>query len=63
MLSRYKLIVIFIVSSGIDDAESECGLDHVASWDIVVTNNGNIAVLEDVIASMIEDIKSKLKPS
>lgn len=30
----------FIPTPGIDDAESECGLDCVTDWDVVINNNG-----------------------
>nr|CAG4641283.1 EOG090X0FYC [Eulimnadia texana] len=31
----------YLFTSGIDDAETECGLDDVESWDLVIENNGN----------------------
>jgi len=27
-------------TEGVDDAPTECGLDHVTDWDLVVENNG-----------------------
>lgn len=30
----------FKFSAGVDDAESECGLDGVANWDAVIANDG-----------------------
>ena len=30
----------FVFTAGVDDAESECGLDDVADWDYVIRNDG-----------------------
>jgi phosphomevalonate kinase len=27
-------------TEGIDDGETECGLDHVTDWDMIVDNDG-----------------------
>ncbi|KAH3833056.1 hypothetical protein DPMN_106357 [Dreissena polymorpha] len=36
----------FIFTQGIDDAESECGLDECVTWDIVISNDGDEALLD-----------------
>nr|CAG4642123.1 EOG090X0FYC [Eurycercus lamellatus] len=36
----------FVFVPGIDDAESECGLDHVIDWDFVIQNDGDESSLE-----------------
>nr|CAG4649766.1 EOG090X0FYC [Scapholeberis mucronata] len=30
----------FVSTPGVDDAESECGLDHVTNWDLIIQNDG-----------------------
>lgn len=30
----------FVYTAGVDDAESECGLDHIPDWDYVIRNDG-----------------------
>lgn len=30
----------WIFTQGIDDGPSECGLDDITDWDLIVTNNG-----------------------
>lgn len=54
------LFCIFIVqrgfsfTSGIDDAESECGLDAVEDWDLTIKNNGDQLSLDKYINTLIE---------
>lgn len=31
----------FVFTAGVDDAESECGLDHITDWDLVIRNDGD----------------------
>nr|CAG4643566.1 EOG090X0FYC [Ilyocryptus agilis] len=40
--------------SGIDDAESECGLDLVTDWDLIVQNDGDATQLEDALRRLID---------
>ncbi|KAH9503235.1 hypothetical protein Btru_068517 [Bulinus truncatus] len=42
----------FIFTEGIDDAESECGLDTGVDWDIVIYNNNSHQELEDGISKI-----------
>ncbi|XP_022100904.1 phosphomevalonate kinase-like isoform X2 [Acanthaster planci] len=50
----------FMYTKGIDDAESECDLDHGVTWDFIISNNGNIDVLEPQLAQIIDHIQEKL---
>ncbi|XP_069074485.1 phosphomevalonate kinase isoform X3 [Pleurodeles waltl] len=45
---------------GIDDAESECGLDHGMSFDWTITNDGDSEVLNDQLDTLVDFIKLKL---
>nr|CAG4651410.1 EOG090X0FYC [Simocephalus serrulatus] len=36
----------FVQTVGVDDAESECGLDHITNWDIVINNDGDASLLQ-----------------
>ncbi|KAK3607909.1 hypothetical protein CHS0354_036734 [Potamilus streckersoni] len=47
-------------TKGIDDAESECGLDIGMDWDIVIYNNGDNRALENKLDLIVEDINMKL---
>nr|CAG4636595.1 EOG090X0FYC [Eubosmina coregoni] len=44
----------FSFTSGIDDAESECGLDAVEDWDLTIKNNGDQLSLDKYINTLIE---------
>ncbi|KAI8789641.1 phosphomevalonate kinase-like isoform X1 [Biomphalaria glabrata] len=48
----------FVFTEGIDDAESECGLDSGCNWDIVIYNNNNQEKLEDSISKILKRIPS-----
>jgi len=39
----------WLFTPGVDDAESECGLDSVDSWDYVINNN---STLQDIKADI-----------
>ncbi|ODM98317.1 Phosphomevalonate kinase [Orchesella cincta] len=49
----------FKFTTGVDDGPSECDLDHVTNWDLVVSNNGsegdNVEESLNVITNWIED--------
>lgn len=36
-----KLLIISIIIIGIDDSETECDLDDVNNWDLLLENNNN----------------------
>jgi len=46
----------FIFKKGIDDAESECGLDQGVEWDFYIKNNGDDQLLQDDISKIINAI-------
>ena len=45
---------------GIDDAESECGLDSGIDWDFVLDNSGNDVNLEEDIQNIVEVLEHSL---
>ncbi|CAG5132913.1 unnamed protein product [Candidula unifasciata] len=46
----------FVFTQGVDDAESECGLDSGVDWDVIINNNGDQKQLEDDIHKLLEHI-------
>ena len=57
-LKNLYIFIAFSFSPGIDDAESECGLDEGVRWDFIVNNNGNDSELTDDIDKLINFIAS-----
>jgi phosphomevalonate kinase len=49
----------FAFSSGIDDAESECGLDHITDWDVIIKNEGDNCALEKDIQLLLDLCEDK----
>lgn len=47
-------------SAGVDDAESECGLDNVGAFDWVIENHGDEQHLEEQLEHLIEFVRSRL---
>ncbi|XP_061174375.1 phosphomevalonate kinase-like [Saccostrea echinata] len=47
----------FVFKKGVDDAESECGLDSYSAWDHIINNNGDSVQLEQELNPLINDIK------
>ncbi len=43
----------FVYTVGIDDTESECGLDHVTEWDVCIKNEGDLQYLQSDIERLI----------
>lgn len=41
-------------TAGVDDAESECGLDSVADWDWIISNEGDAQDLEHQLRPVID---------
>ena len=50
---------MFYHFSGVDDAESECGLDSVDDWDFILNNN-NSEQLQPQVERLLTHIHSKL---
>ncbi|XP_041366628.1 phosphomevalonate kinase-like [Gigantopelta aegis] len=50
----------FVFTAGVDDAESECGLDDVKVWDFIITNNDDSDVLNNHITIVTDFVNSKL---
>ena len=51
------------ISSGVDDAESECGLDKGIDWDIVVHNNGRDDLDDSITAILTKILSNKILTS
>jgi len=47
--------------AGVDDAESECGLDDVQHWDLTVQNDLDGVLAKEVLKDAIEKILEKVK--
>lgn len=44
----------FFFTPGIDDAESECGLDHISDWDQIIQNEcDGESALEEALRNLI----------
>ena len=43
--------------SGVDDAESECGLDNGVTWDFIITNDNQADQLEADLQKLITFIE------
>lgn len=50
----------WVFTVGIDDAESECGLDQGVSFDWVITNDGDQLSLDIQLEKILQFIQSKL---
>jgi phosphomevalonate kinase len=46
--------------TGVDDAESECGLDN-ESFDITVDNDGDAQILQNTLEKLMRIAQSELK--
>ncbi|XP_043860036.1 phosphomevalonate kinase isoform X1 [Dromiciops gliroides] len=53
----------WVFTAGVDDAESECGLDHYGTFDWVIENHGEEQKLEQQLGKLVDFIHSKLQPS
>ena len=48
--------------TGVDDAESECGLDTGVNFDLVITNNGSgDASLEASVGNLVQQVLSRFE--
>ncbi|XP_042135328.1 phosphomevalonate kinase isoform X2 [Peromyscus maniculatus bairdii] len=50
----------WVFTPGVDDAESECGLDNFGNFDWVIENHGDEQCLEDQLENLLEYIRAKL---
>ncbi|KAK7800837.1 hypothetical protein U0070_011147 [Myodes glareolus] len=50
----------WVFTPGVDDAESECGLDNFGSFDWVIENHGDEQNLEDQLENLLGFIRAKL---
>ncbi|XP_008521348.2 phosphomevalonate kinase isoform X1 [Equus przewalskii] len=50
----------WVFTPGVDDAESECGLDNFGGFDWVIENHGDEQRLEEQLENLIEFIHSRL---
>ncbi|KAK6179776.1 hypothetical protein SNE40_012060 [Patella caerulea] len=51
----------FVFTEGVDDAESECGLDENINWDYIIDNNGDEEQLNKSLKPIIEYVENQLK--
>ena len=50
----------WVFTPGVDDAESECGLDNGVQFDIIIENNGDSDKLETVLSKLYADVCDRL---
>lgn len=53
-------LILLLFPPGVDDAESECGLDNFGSFDWVIENHGDEQYLEDQLENLLGFIRAKL---
>lgn len=53
-------LTLLLFPPGVDDAESECGLDNLGSFDWVIENHGDEQCLEDQLENLLGFIRAKL---
>ncbi|KAM5256458.1 phosphomevalonate kinase [Ctenodactylus gundi] len=51
----------WVFTPGVDDAESECGLDNCGDFDWVIENHGDADRLEEQLGNLLEFVRSKLE--
>merc|ERR1711924_532764 len=49
-LTRWRRARGWVFASGVDDAESECGLDSYEPWDVIIANDDGADVHEQLAA-------------
>ncbi|XP_015274606.1 PREDICTED: phosphomevalonate kinase [Gekko japonicus] len=52
----------WVFVSGVDDAESECGLDQGVAFDWIITNDGDQLSLEVQLEKLLQFIQGTLQP-
>ncbi|XP_072166873.1 phosphomevalonate kinase-like [Diadema setosum] len=50
----------YVFKAGVDDSETECGLDEGVEWDFIITNNGDEEELHRQLTQLENFINSKL---
>ncbi|XP_061333817.1 phosphomevalonate kinase-like isoform X4 [Pezoporus flaviventris] len=50
----------WVFVAGVDDAESECGLDQGVSFDWVITNDGDELSLDQQLEMLLQAVRSRL---
>ncbi|KAM6167787.1 phosphomevalonate kinase isoform 2-T2 [Erethizon dorsatum] len=50
----------WVFTPGVDDAESECGLDNIGGFDWVIENHGDEQQLEEQLENLLVFIRSRL---
>ncbi|NWU74012.1 PMVK kinase, partial [Pterocles burchelli] len=50
----------WVFVAGVDDAESECGLDQGVAFDWVVTNDGDAQALEEQLETLLQAVRGRL---
>ncbi|XP_021238758.1 phosphomevalonate kinase [Numida meleagris] len=50
----------WVFVAGVDDAESECGLDQGVLFDWVIANDGDGAALGAQLEALLQDVRSRL---
>lgn len=53
----------FVFEPGVDDAESECGLDSYTDWDYMIINNESSDKLGQELQPLIQDVNKLLQLS
>ncbi|NXL12580.1 PMVK kinase, partial [Mesembrinibis cayennensis] len=46
--------------AGVDDAESECGLDQGVAFDWVITNDGDEVSLDEQLETLLRSLRGRL---
>ncbi|NWZ59617.1 PMVK kinase, partial [Haliaeetus albicilla] len=50
----------WVFVTGVDDTESECGLDQGVAFDWVITNNGDERSLDEQLEMLLQSLRSRL---
>ncbi|XP_054567976.1 phosphomevalonate kinase isoform X2 [Eptesicus fuscus] len=50
----------WVFTPGVDDGESECGLDNFGDFDWVIENDGDGQRLEEQLENLLEFVRSRL---
>ncbi|NWH83000.1 PMVK kinase, partial [Piaya cayana] len=50
----------WVLVPGVDDAESECGLDQGVTFDWVITNDGDEVALDEQLETLLQALRARL---
>ncbi|XP_064032216.1 phosphomevalonate kinase isoform X3 [Pogoniulus pusillus] len=50
----------WVFVAGVDDAESECGLDQGVAFDWVITNDGDQGALDEQLGTLLRSVRGRL---